>query len=65
MHEIIGLGIANTDGNKGISMGVKYKLNNFDIPSDGVLKVSSNSLSQAGMFLTKYEEVKNGILTIT
>ena len=63
-HEIIGLGIANTDGNKGISMGVKYKLNNFDIPSDGVLKVSSNSLSQAGMFLTKYEEVKNGILTL-
>lgn len=63
-HEILGLAESNTDGNKGISMNVVYKIHNFTIPSDGVMRVSSNSLSQPGLLLTKYTEVQNGILTL-
>ena len=63
-HEIVALMESSTDGDKGVTMTIRYKINNFLVPRDGVLKVRSNALSQEGLFLSTYNEVKDGILRL-
>ena len=63
-HEVVTLMENSIDGDKGVTMLVRYKINNFLVPRDGVIKVRSNALSQDGLFLSTYNEVKDGILTL-
>ena len=63
-HEVVTLMKNSIDGDKGVTMLVRYKINNFLVPRDGVIKVRSNALSQDGLFLSTYNEVKDGILTL-